>query len=153
MGDPVSEVGVGLKIGGLLLAALLGPSIAGGQDGEAAEQPPEKTFIVREYRYEPTIASETDQDIGLSLCGTRCNALSGGFGSYIKPRGWRLIKSEGNVERTVALDNPYLKGNCVCVGDEYRIDWYDPVTPENRAEAAAERSRGKGERSNFEAEK
>lgn len=93
-----------------------------------------KAFMVNDYRYEPPHEVTGNLDIGLSLCGTRCNALSENFASYIKPGGWRLIKVTSNVVVTVELNNPFLAGQCVCVGDEYLIDWYDQATYSDRPE-------------------
>ncbi|NTV13108.1 MAG: hypothetical protein HGA96_04130 [Desulfobulbaceae bacterium] len=102
---------------------------------EAAEPVAEKkAFMVTDYSYEPSRGATGNLDIGLSLCGTRCNALSGDFASYIKPGGWRLIKVASKVEIKVELNNPFLAGQCVCVGDEYKIDWYDQATYSDRPE-------------------
>lgn len=117
----------------LLLGVALFPVAAGAGEDEAPQAQPETAFIVRSYRYEPPAGAEADLEVGQALCGTRCNALSSRFESYLKPRGWRLIKTAGDVELAVELDNPFLPGRCLCRGDRYRIDWYDPVAPENRA--------------------
>jgi hypothetical protein len=93
-----------------------------------------KAFMVNDYRYEPPEGATANLDIGLSLCGTRCHALSENFASYIKPGGWRLIKIAGNVTIRVELNNPFLGGQCVCVGNEYKIDWYDAATYRDRSE-------------------
>lgn len=140
MGDPVSQTV--LTVGKICLAvvflAWLGQETAIARE-EKSQEVPKKTFIVREYRFEPQAkVSEKEAAIGLSLCSTRCNALSGIYGSYIKPRGWRLIKTVSDLEKIVDLDNPFLEGKCVCLGDEFSIDWYDPVAPENRAGAKAQ---------------
>jgi len=124
----------------LALAAATLPSLAVAQDLEPEQKGDETVFIVREYRYEPPKGETANLEIGQSLCGTRCNALSSRFEGYIKPRGWRLIKTVGDVEQAVDLDNPFLKGKCMCLGDEYRVDWYDPVIPENRAGARNKRT-------------
>lgn len=101
----------------------------------AAEPTAEKkAFMVSDYRYEPSQVATGNLDIGLSLCGTRCNALSEDFASYIKPGGWRLIKVASKVEVKVELNNPFLAGQCVCVGDEYKVDWYDQATYSDRPE-------------------
>jgi len=142
MGVPVNPAGGGkMKYLALLLLVALNPAnpVAGVED-MSPQKGKEKAFMVREYRYEPPEGEEGNRDIGQSLCGTRCNALSDIFGSYLKPRNWRLVKIAGDVEQSVELDNPFLKGKCICVGDEYRIDWFDPIVPENQPEAAAERS-------------
>lgn len=126
-----------LALVALAAGMLPGPAVA--QEGGSESQKGEVAYMVREYRYEPPAGESGNLEIGQSLCGTRCNALSARFESYIKPRGWRLIKTAGDVELAVELDNPFLKGRCLCLGDEYRIDWFDPVVPENRAGAKANR--------------
>ncbi|MBU0966479.1 MAG: hypothetical protein KKA54_08860 [Proteobacteria bacterium] len=110
----------------LLLIAFLSLPLAA-----LAEDDGEKIFIVQQYSYDPG-ESDGNREIGLSLCGTRCNALSGNFASYLKPGGWRLIRSASNQEVALELDYPFIKGRCICVGDEYRVKWYDPVCTENK---------------------
>lgn len=80
----------------------------------------EKVFLVKEYRYEPGDGSG-DPVIGQSLCGTRCNALSANYLNFIEPGGWRMLKVAGNRELKVALNNPFMGGECVCVADEYLV--------------------------------
>lgn len=87
----------------------------------------QKTFVVREYRYEPGSKND-DPVMGLSLCGPRCNGISESLANILKPGGWRLVKESENQEKRVSLDNPFMKGTCVCVGDIYSIDWFDPET-------------------------
>lgn len=142
MGDPVSPAGWD-KLAYLAVLVLVStfpvkPAAAGGD--ATRQQGKEKAFMVQEYRYEPPQGDNGNLDIGQSLCGTRCNAISDNFGSYLKPRNWRLVKIAGGVERSVALDNPFLKGNCICVGDEYLIDWYDPMVPQDRAGAVGKQA-------------
>ena len=122
----------------ILLALLLCSHAAPAQDKGKQEvkkriyqDVKERVFIVHEYRYEPGGTTE-NREIGLSLCGTRCNALSDRFANYIKTGGWRLIRTEHNKELAVDLDNPFLDGQCICVGDEYEVDFFDPVAPEER---------------------
>lgn len=123
MGDPINrQFFVPLL---LLLAGLAGWPPA---SAAASEEVHKKAFMVNDYRYEPPAGVTGTPDIGLSLCGTRCNALSADFASYLKPGGWRLIKVASAVEVRVELNNPFLAGQCVCTGDEYQVDWYDPAT-------------------------
>jgi hypothetical protein len=89
------------------------------KDG-SADKTKEIIYIVKEYRYEPG-DSGGDHDIGQALCGTRCNALSVDYQNYLKPPGWRMIKIAGDRELSVALNNPFIGGTCICVADEYLI--------------------------------
>ena len=113
MGGPVIALLLGL-LGGLALP------LAGG----AAE--PERVFLTYGYRYQPATEppDEATADIGLALCGTRCNALSGIYESYLMSPGWRMVQVEGVNERVVDLDNPFLDGKCVCTGEEYEAERY-----------------------------
>lgn len=130
MGDPVIDRWCRNLVRAFLAAALLSlPLHANG----AAEDAERKAFMVTDYRYEPPAGLTGNPDIGLSLCGTRCNALSGDFASYLKPGGWRMIKISGGIEIKVELNNPFLAGQCVCVGDEYKIDRYDQAVYLDRA--------------------
>ena len=88
-------------------------------EGVAKDQP-ERIFIVNEYRYEPG-AKSGDADLGQSLCGTRCNALSVDYQNYLGPPGWRITRIAHNKEIPVDLNNPYLDGTCICVADEYIV--------------------------------
>lgn len=136
MGHPVTgRQGPALALIFLALATGWTPRSASADGAEP--EPLHKAFIVSDYRYEPPEGSSANLDIGLSLCGTRCNALSGDFASYLKPGGWRMVKTSGNIEVRVELNNPFLAGQCVCVGDEYKIDWYDPATYLDRPESLA----------------
>jgi len=104
-----------------LLVSIFAPlCTAAAEDAPAAEDEMVKVFIVSEYRYEPG-PSGGDLDIGQSLCGTRCNALSVDYLNYVAPGGWRLIKIAGNQQLLVNLNNPFLDGKCICVGDEYQV--------------------------------
>lgn len=93
----------------------------------AAEDEPEpqaeiaNVFIVSEYRFESGAAGGGDPDIGQSLCGTRCNALSVDYLNYVTPGGWRMIKVADKRELIIELGNPFLNGKCICVADEYQI--------------------------------
>lgn len=110
-------------VGGLARTALAGPEVT------------QIAFMVSDYRYEPVAGATVNADIGLSLCGTRCNALSGDFASYIKPGGWKMVKTASSIEKRVDLNNPFMAGKCVCIGDEYKVTWYDPATYVDRRDA------------------
>lgn len=115
---------------------LLALALAGTPQAASAGQDDSKmAFMVSDYRYEPAEGATVNPDIGLALCGTRCNALSGDFASYIKPGGWKMVKIAAKVEKRVELNNPFLAGKCLCVGDEYKITWYDPGTYMGRPDA------------------
>lgn len=97
------------------------PLCAAAADDAPAEQDElEKVFIVLEYRYDPGEGGK-DADIGQSLCGTRCNALSVDYLNYTGPGGWRMIKVADKRELTIDMGNPFLTGKCTCVADEYVI--------------------------------
>lgn len=105
----------------LLLAFLVGPALpAFAQSGNPAE---EIFHIVNDYRYDPA-GTGGDPDTGHSLCGTRCNAFSADYLNYMEPGGWEMVKVAENVEISVPLNNPFMKGKCICTADEYllRID-------------------------------
>jgi len=100
---------------------LLLPLCAGAADDDPAGQDgSEKVYIALEYRYDPGEGGE-DSDIGQSLCGTRCNALSVDYLNYTSPGGWRMIKVADRRELTIDPGNPFLTGKCICVVDEYLI--------------------------------
>jgi hypothetical protein len=77
-------------------------------------------YIVNEYRYEPGNAGG-NADIGQALCGTRCNALSADYQNYLKPPGWRIIRTASSKEVEVDLNNPFIDGHCICIADEYVV--------------------------------
>lgn len=105
----------------LLLVSIFTPFYAGAaEDVPAAQDEMVKVYIVSEYRYVPG-PSGGNADVGQSLCGTRCNALSVDYLNYMTPGGWRLIKISGNQQLLVDLNNPYLDGKCICVADEYMV--------------------------------
>ncbi|MBU0480058.1 MAG: hypothetical protein KKG47_03035 [Proteobacteria bacterium] len=89
-------------------------------DAPAGQDETEKVFIVSGYRYEPG-GDVKQTDVGQSLCGTRCNALSVDYLNYTEPGGWRMIKVADKRELTVDLNNPFLAGECICVADEYIV--------------------------------
>jgi len=114
MGGALTTVGAAALLGTLLLAL----------PAAAAEE--ERLFFADGYRYEP-VGAAVDQataDIGLALCGTRCNALSANHDAYLMTMNWRLTKVAGVTERVVPLDNPFLDGRCVCTGEEFRVEFY-----------------------------
>jgi hypothetical protein len=99
-----------------LLLSVAGVSRAGAAEVTADE----RVYIVKDYRYVPG-TPPGDLEIGQSLCGTRCNALSFDYLNVMEPGGWRVIKVASNVELTVELRNPFMKGTCVCLADEYLV--------------------------------
>jgi len=97
----------------------------------SAAERPEKVYVVNDYRYVP--ANETDdRDIGLSLCGTRCNALTTDYLNITDVGGWQLMKGAVNTEVTVELNNPFIKGQCICIADEYLVKIDDRYSEERR---------------------
>lgn len=105
--------GLPALLGGLLLALT------------AAAAEPERVFLTEGYRYVPDREGidENTAEIGLSLCGTRCNALSANYESYMMTMGWRLTRVEGSAERSLDLANPFLGGRCICTGGEYLAEF------------------------------
>lgn len=112
----------------LLAVALLLPLSAVAAEDQKAKDVPEKIYIVNEYRFVPG-SSADDQEIGHSLCGTRCNALSSSFNNILEPGGWSLVRISSNKEITVELKNPFLGGQCICLADEYSVKVMDPGGP------------------------
>ncbi len=100
-----------------LLMLLLAPLQA---VAEEANPLGEKAYVVNDYRYDPA-GSGGDPDIGHSLCATRCNVLSFDYADYIMadPREVQRVASDREI--TLPLDNPFMKGNCICAVDEYVI--------------------------------
>lgn len=86
----------------------------------AAQQPAEQVFVVKDYRYQPASKAD-DADLGQSLCGTRCNALSIDYQNYMMPGGWRMVLVAAQREVPVSLDNPFMGGTCICVVEEYCV--------------------------------
>ena len=103
-----------LLLGALLLAV------------PAAAVEVEPIFVADGYRYVSgsTAADQTKADLGLALCGTRCNALSGNYDSFLETMNYRLTKVADVTERVVELNNPFLDGRCVCTGTEYRVEFF-----------------------------
>ena len=87
---------------------------------------PATVFFALEYAFDYA-SNPTAPDIVQSLCATRCNAISGNYKSYMMPGGWRLIKLESSKKLIVDIDNPFVKGNCICTGDVYSVTKEDPV--------------------------
>ncbi len=87
----------------------------------------ERIFIADGHRYVPEEGAPADpkkEETGQALCGIRCNALSAYYDSYIMSPGWRLILLESGKEIAVELNNPFLKGHCICTGEEYEAEVY-----------------------------
>ena len=82
----------------------------------------ESLYVVTDYRF---IAGEKggDADLGQSLCGTRCNALSVDRNSFMETGEWSYTRVATGRELTLALDNPFLAGQCICVADEYLVKY------------------------------
>jgi len=99
----------------LVLAGLLTLPLAA-----AAEETGQKVYLVKDYRYEPG-GSTGDPEVGQSLCGTRCNALSSDYLNFIEPGGWRMVKVASDSEVVLDLGNPFMQGECVCLADEYLV--------------------------------
>jgi len=98
-------------------AAEKSPATEQSQEQTIAE---EHVFLTRGYRYETTETGE-DADLGLFLCGIRCNAMSTDYLNITTPGGWRMIRVGKDKEKTVSLENMGLKGSCICVGDDYLV--------------------------------
>jgi len=77
-------------------------------------------YVVYDYRYDPA-GSGGDPDTGHSLCANRCNALSFDYADYLMADARELRRIASDRELTVPLDNPFMKGNCICTVDEYLI--------------------------------
>ena len=107
---------------GLLISetAVSAATTSGSDSAEAVKAPPEKIYIVNDYRYEPGSSSQ-DDDLGHALCGTRCNALATDYRNFIEPPGWRIIRIAADKEMPVDLNNPFMDGHCICVVDEYVV--------------------------------
>ncbi len=88
----------------------------------AAEQPERELtiFLVTGYAYQPGPSGE-NPSLGRSLCVTRCNAFSSDYQNYTEAGGWRIIKLASDEKITVALNNPFLDGSCLCTADRYQI--------------------------------
>lgn len=98
---------------GLICSLLLVTSAMAAATGD-------KVYLVKDYRYQPG-DSQGDPEIGQSLCGTRCNALSSDYLNFIEPGGWRMVRTASNQEVVLELKNPFMQGECVCLADEYLV--------------------------------
>lgn len=103
-----------MRVRGLAVAAAVCLACAAPVGAEG-----ERVFIVKDYRFLP--GKNGDEAAGLSLCGTRCNALSVDYLNYTEPGGWRLIKVADDRELIVDLNNPFMDGRCLCLADEYEV--------------------------------
>jgi len=121
---------------------LLLPLAAAAEDMPQNRQgTPEKIYLVNEYRYVP--ANETDdREIGLSLCGTRCNALATDYRNITEAMGWLMMKGATNQELVVELKSQFIGGHCICVVDEYLVKKEDRRSIENRRPRVQEGSAG-----------
>lgn len=97
----------------ILFAPLACADDSQNKDGQTA-------YVVYDYRYDPA-GSGGDPDAGHSLCATRCNALSFDYADYLMADARELRRIVTDRELTVPLDNPFMKGNCICTVDEYLI--------------------------------
>jgi len=88
--------------------------------GEPEDKGVQTAYVVYDYRYDPA-GSGGDPDTGHSLCATRCNALSFDYADYLMADARELRRIATDRELTVPLDNPFMKGNCICTVDEYLI--------------------------------
>ena len=80
----------------------------------------ETIYIVKEYRYVPANPAD-DTEVGLSLCGTRCNALSTDYLNITEVGGWLMMKGASNRELVVELGSTLIGGHCLCIADEYLV--------------------------------
>lgn len=103
-----------------MMLLLLLPSLAPAAEGEGEAAVGQAAYVVLDYRYEPA-GSGGDPDIGHSLCATRCNAMSFNYADYIMADPREVKRVAANRELTVPLDNPFLKGHCICTVDEYLV--------------------------------
>jgi hypothetical protein len=94
---------------------------AGDLNEKAAE---EKMLIVTGYQYVQGSDSD-DKEIGHSLCGTRCNALSANYKNIMEPGGWNIIRISSSKEVLTELGNRLISGHCICIADEYIVQQDD----------------------------
>jgi hypothetical protein len=116
----------------ILMVLSLPLSAVAGELQLGAKNAEETIYIVNEYRYVPAGPTD-DTEVGLSLCGTRCNALSTNYLNITEPGGWLMMKGASNKELIVEIKSPFIGGHCVCLVDEYRVtrdERYDRVDRE-----------------------
>lgn len=89
---------------------------------QAADKPERvvTAFLVTAYAYDPG-SSGGNPEQGKSLCATRCNAFSSDYLNYSEAGGWRIIKTASQEQLRLALNNPFLDGDCICTADRYEI--------------------------------
>ncbi len=80
-----------------------------------------RIFIAYEFSYDYEHNPDATPK-AQAICGSRCNAMSDNLKSYMTPMGWRLIKVPGVQSRVIELDDPEIKGQCICRGDEYLVE-------------------------------
>lgn len=110
----------------LFLSCLPSPAAAAPEGGTPLQE--ETIMLVNDYRFVPS--GDGEQETGQLLCGIRCNALATDYVNLTEPGGWRILKISSGREITVPLGNPFMKGECVCVVDEYRVQVDNLTTPE-----------------------
>lgn len=98
----------------------LGLTVSSGFAEDVGQRHDETAYIINDYRYDPA-GSGGDPDTGHALCATRCNALSFDYADYLMADGREVKRVAADREIIVPLDNPFIKGNCICAVDEYLI--------------------------------
>ncbi len=93
---------------------------AGAQEAAKTKPEVEYVYVSKGYRYDPVDATE-DADAGLFLCGTRCNALSVDYLNITTPGGWRMLRVAKDHEVSIDLKKMGIKGNCICIADQYVV--------------------------------
>lgn len=109
-----------LLLAGTAFAVEPQPQQADQQEQATAGHGEEHVFLTKGYRYEPAGPNE-DKDLGLFLCGTRCNALSIDYLNITSPGGWRMIRAAKDQEKVISLEAMGLEGTCTCTGDDYLV--------------------------------
>ena len=80
-----------------------------------------RIFIAYDYAYDYEHNPDASPQ-AQAICGSRCNAMSDNLKSYLTPMDWQLIKLPGIHTRVINLDEPEVKGKCICSGDEYLVE-------------------------------
>ncbi len=83
-------------------------------------------FVVKAYSYDYTTSPDAPE-IARSLCGARCNSISGTLNSYMMPGGWRLVRSPQEKKIILDIETPFIAGKCICSGDEYVVTKDTPL--------------------------